>query len=62
MNGKKARMLRKEVYGKDFVSGAAGRTYMQGPKSHFLLADPKRHLYQNLKKLYKAGEFIPKES
>lgn len=47
MNGKKARRLRKEIYGDDFSQRY--RQYYRHKAHRMRIADEKRRAYQNLK-------------
>lgn len=49
MNEKKARKIRKEVYG-ELVSGLVGRTYARDYSKECTIADEKRQLYKKAKK------------
>lgn len=48
MNGKKAKKLRKQVYGED--GAPRFRQYSTDPKTGKLVADPQRRIYKKMKK------------
>ena len=53
MNGKRARQIRKMVYGTDFSTRF--RKYMRSKLNGAIVADEKRQRYQKIKKEYTRG-------